>query len=322
MTQATEVEPAALGEELSRRFGTPYEMKVVVGGLFNRVRRVHGAGKTGYLKQFDDKALSGSFPPLPTTAAQRCYVAATWHARALEASLRAPQVRVPVLEAVSIPLNFVLMGEVPGEPLHNALVEHGDFEQISSVVQRCTEWLAALHQLPLDRRAEMAAATAPFKRFKIELQYVQLLPLLDRSKRRSSEDFIQRYLASDEMAVHGDLNSRNILVGPGAGVSIIDFEQGHLGEGVYDLAYLLSELVIRRLADDVEPRPVVEQYFSSYRRHFSDDADLARRFFIHLGFQTLYRLVGPSRAVWSGHLGERELTRVREWGHATLSAWL
>lgn len=139
----------------------------------------------------------------------------------------------------------------------------------------------------------------------------------------AGERFVADYLLRSEDPVHGDLNSRNILSTEGV-VSVIDFEQGHFGEGVYDLAYLLSEYVIRDLRFGVDPEANIMATWKSYCHSCgrNSDAETWRRMRIHLGFQTLYRLVGPSRKVWTGHLDDVKKDAVRRWSTTELSAWL
>ncbi|WP_265658147.1 hypothetical protein, partial [Verminephrobacter eiseniae] len=90
------------------------------------------------------------------------------------------------------------------------------------------------------------------------------------------------------------------------------------------LAYLLSEYVIRDLRFGVGPEATItaawEGYCQARDRHAN--AETWRRLRLHLGFQTLYRLVGPSRKVWTGHLDDVMKDAVRRWSTAELSAWL
>ncbi len=115
----------------------------------------------------------------------------------------------------------------------------------------------------------------------------------------------------------------NILSADGV-VSIIDFEQGHYGEGLYDLAYLLSEYVIRDLRLAVDPVVIIVSAWDDYcrARGLGKSEDAWQRLRVHLAFQTLYRLVGPSRKVWTGHLDDDARDTVRRWSVDELSVWL
>jgi aminoglycoside phosphotransferase (APT) family kinase protein len=107
-------------------------------------------------------------------------------------------------------------------------------------------------------------------------------------------------------------------------VSVIDFEQGHFGEGSYDLAYLLSEYAIRALRQHRDPLPIIARAWDHYgsTRSPADPAAWQRRLHLHLAFQCLYRLVGPTRAVWTGHLDDAAGRRVREWSLGLLERQL
>ena len=300
---------------------SPQRLQLATGGLFNRVVQVQSAVGTTYLKRFTDAASSGDFPPLPTSASQRCLVAASWHELALRASAREPRLAVPPLIAVQTSLDLVAMEQAHGEPLYDALV--GDGRGTGTALQAAIAWQGALHALPLEPRPLLLAASGPFKAFKIDLQYTRVLPEMPQALHAAGERFVAAYLQQDAEPVHGDLNSRNILSAESV-VSVIDFEQGHFGEGVYDLAYLLSEYVIRDLRLTADPEATITVAWEGYCKARGRNADAAtwRRLRVHLGFQTLYRLVGPSRKVWTGHLDGAAKDALRRWSIAELSAWL
>src|SRR6218665_135249 len=318
MTLTIDHEMEAVARQL---WPSPQRLQLATGGLFNRVVQVQSSVGTTYLKRFTDAASSGDFPPLPTSASQRCLVASSWHALALRASAREPRAAVPPLVAVQTALDIVAMEQAQGEPLYDALV--GDGFGVGTALQAVTAWLGPLHSLPLEPRPLLLTASGPFKAFKIELQYARVLPEMPQALRAAGERFAADYLQRSEEPVHGDLNSRNILSAEG-GVSVIDFEQGHFGEGVYDLAYLLSEYVICDLRLGVDPEATITAAWeaSCKARDRDADAETWRRLRLHLGFQTLYRLVVPSSKVWTGHLDDVTKDEVRRWSTAELSAWL
>lgn len=251
---------------------SPQRLELATGGLFNRVVRVESSVGTHYLKRFTDAASSGDFPPLPTNASQRCLVATSWHDLAIRASAREPGVAVPALLAVHTELDLVAMSQAHGEALYDALVVdggggrgEGSGPRTGSVLQAVMAWLGALHSLPLEPRSMLMDASGPFKAFKVDLQYTRVLTELPHGLQDAGERFVADYLQRSDEPVHGDLNSRNIL-SLGGEVSVIDFEQGHWGEGVYDVAYLLSEYVIRTLRAAADPEPMIERTWACYGR--------------------------------------------------------
>ncbi|KXU34362.1 hypothetical protein AXK11_08615 [Cephaloticoccus primus] len=311
-------EMAAVARQL---WPAPQRLQPATGGLFNRVLQVQSPAGTAYLKRFTDAASSGDFPALPTSAAQRCLVAARWHELALRASTKVPQVAVPALISVKPELDLIAMEQARGAPLYDAL--WGEDRDTDAALHAVVAWQAALHVLAPTPRAPLLAASRPFKAFKVDLQYTCLLVEVPPALHAAARDFVAAYLQQEAEPVHGDLNSRNILIGKD-GVSVIDFEQGHFGEGVYDLAYLLSEYVIRELRAAADPEPVITAAWAKYcqARGCDPDPALWRRLRIHLGFQVLYRLVGPSCKVWTGHLGDTAGQALRRWSTAEFLRWL
>jgi aminoglycoside phosphotransferase (APT) family kinase protein len=303
---------------------SPQQIEPVAGGLFNRVLKVTSPSGTHYLKRFTETALSGDFPPLPTRAAQRCLVACSWHdlaSRAAAMHTGTPPLSVPALVAIQSEYDVIAMDAAAGTPLYERLQASGSIDagpepHIELPLRSIARWLGQLHSLPLQPRGSLLAASRPFKAFKIEELPSQL--------HRAALAFIHDYLVLEAEPVHGDLNSRNVLVDAEHGVSVIDFEQGHFGEGCYDLAYLLSEYVIRALHQDRDALSLVARAWDHYAsaRLLADPPAWRRRLHLHLAFQCLYRLAGPTRAVWTGHLDDAAGRRVREWSLGLLERQL
>lgn len=300
--------------------GAPGELVVreVSGGLFNRVLRVDAPGRAFYVKQFTERAKLAAFPPLSTSPWQRWLVAARCQANAVRCAAGG-EVRVPVLVRVDEARCHVVMEASAGTLLHDAIVAEGASAAVQRAVGRVLGWLARVHRDPPPELATLVAHSAAFKRYKIELQYERLLPELGAA-RAAGARFVEHYLAAERDLLHGDLNSRNVLVDGDGAVTVIDFEQGQVGDGAYDVAYLVSELVIACLRDGRDPAPVVDELWAAYAPDASPDRE--RQLRIHLGFQVLYRLIGPSRQIWTGHLIDDAKVTVRAWSLQELQRWL
>jgi thiamine kinase-like enzyme len=297
-------------------------LEEAVGGLFNQVVKVQSSDGIYYLKRFTDQASSGTFPPLPTTASQRFNVASSWHELATKASYLCNPVQVPEVIALHTDFHVIAMSSVEGQPLYEELKKSTPQCELS--LPSLIDWLATFHELSLKPKKPLLEASAPFKCFKIDLQYTQILSELSDAVQVTSKSFINDYLCREEEPVHGDINSRNILVADKGKVAVIDFEQGHYGEGIYDLAYILCEYVIRHLEAGTSPESLLNMAWSQYslKRKWGERGEEYFRWRIHLGFQTLYRLVGPSRKVWTGHLSAEAADSVRNWSISQLTGLL
>ena len=122
--------------------------------------------------------------------------------------------------------------------------------------------------------------------------------------------------------VHGDFSPKNILVGDD-GLWVIDFEVAHIGAPVFDLAYLLTHLVLKSVhlpAHSGAFQAAATSFLTSYLATLTGadlDPALAPRtdsVIEHLGCVLLARVDGRSRA---SYLDEPERQTVR-----TLARWV
>jgi len=305
--------------------GAPGELAVseVTGGLFNRVLRVEAPSRVLYYKRFTERAKLGAFPPLPTSPWQRWLVASRCQANASRCAAGG-EVSVPPLVRADEARCSVLMEAAAGTLLYDAIVAEGTSSAVRRAVGRVVVWLARVHREPPRELPTLVEHSAAFKRYKVDLQYERLLPELGAA-REAGARFVERYLALERHLLHGDINSRNILVDGDGAVAIIDFEQGQVGEGAYDVAYLVSELVIACLRDGTDPAPVVDELWALYVRHAAPEPEPPahmRDFRTHLAFQVLYRLIGPSRQTWTGHLTDDAKAIVHTWSLREANRWL
>jgi thiamine kinase-like enzyme len=207
------------------------------------------------------------------------------------------------------------MSGIEGEPLYNFVTNlHYSLDNLFCYTMKCIEWLKKIHCANIPRKAFIDNASDKFKKYKIDLQYNRLLNYLNETSRQNATLFIDSYINSKEQLVHGDFNSRNILLNTNTNqIGIIDFEQAHIGSGVYDVAYIASELIIRIVASQNEDKKLDEYIEKIFNSYYDDRLNLKTTFVIfskHLFFQVLYRLVGPSKLAWSGHLNEVKKTEI------------
>jgi fructosamine-3-kinase len=103
-------------------------------------------------------------------------------------------------------------------------------------------------------------------------------------------------LATQTCLVHGDFSPKNVLTGPG-GMWVIDMEVAHVGDPAFDVAFLVSHLIlksIRRPSATAGYRAAVECFISSYRTHAAEHAPPLTRVSAHVGCLLLARVIGKS----------------------------
>jgi tRNA A-37 threonylcarbamoyl transferase component Bud32 len=318
--------PDLIRDLLKPIVGTVVSLEEAEGGLFNRVFKGASADGAFYCKQFSAQAKSGMFPPLPTSPGQRYLVA--WHCQ--EHAYRCSQTlaqtaRIPEVIGKDDEHHVVVMAVVEGEPLYDRLQgANGDARNLLETFCRIAAWLGMFHGQHASCLEAVREASAAFKQFKVELQYGDLMEFIPVQARSGAMAFADDYLRCVDTLVHGDLNSRNILV-DGETIAIIDFEQGHAGEGVYDLAYIASELVLKWLALEWNPEEAADRMWSAYREaglrhdpHRAPGAEQQVHFEKHLAFQVAYRILGPSRAIWSANISEPVRQRSLAWAREML----
>ena len=106
--------------------------------------------------------------------------------------------------------------------------------------------------------------------------------------------------ANKRCYVHGDLAPKNILVGA-SGRTILDFEAGHLGDPVLDLAFFLVFPLLSALRwPSLEPelRVLLDGFLAGYRAEAGELAGDDARITIHTAAMTLCRTDGKSVAAF------------------------
>ncbi len=100
--------------------------------------------------------------------------------------------------------------------------------------------------------------------------------------------------------VHGDFAPKNILVGP-SGRTVLDFEAGHLGDPVLDLAFFLVFPLLSALrwpALEPELRELLDGFLAGYAAVAGELAGPPERVTLHTAAMTLCRTDGKSVAAF------------------------
>jgi hypothetical protein len=125
------------------------------------------------------------------------------------------------------------------------------------------------------------------------------------------EAVVTRLLSRRSCLVHGDFSPKNVLVGPD-GLWVIDWEVAHVGDPVFDLAYLLCHLTLKaihRPADSARYRETAAAFLDAYGAVAGDELGAG------VACLLLARVDGKSPA---DYLTAPERERVRALGRSML----
>jgi 5-methylthioribose kinase len=105
--------------------------------------------------------------------------------------------------------------------------------------------------------------------------------------------YVELMLDTQRCLVHGDFSPKNVLVGV-EGLWVLDFEVAHVGDPVFDLAFMLNHLMLKAIHRPVELddyRACAEAFLSAYGREAQPEYLLG-----HVGCLMLARVDGKSPA--------------------------
>ena len=130
------------------------------------------------------------------------------------------------------------------------------------------------------------------------------------------EAVVEDLLASRRCLVHGDFSPKNVLVGDGR-VWVVDFEVAHYGDPTFDLAFLLTHLLLKtaHLPDRRAALDACGQAFLAGYRAGGPPEVHDERLLPQIGCLLVARVDGTSPA---GYLPEDQRDVVRELGLALL----
>lgn len=284
----------------------PKDIKLQTGGLFNFLLRVETEKDVVYFKQYLDNVPNSTYTPPSIPARDRAQLAYEVQKLASDASLREGLKVVPDLIIFDPALSAFLMREANGNQTLVEFLSKGEIPEI--LLTQLPVALACLHQATYKRfPISSIFGNREFRDFKLNLQYDGILPFVNEAEGDSVMRCKQQYQEKAECVTHGDINSRNILVG-GNSIGVIDFEQSHLGSPAYDVAYILSELMISSY--QYSKSKYFGNILNSFLNNYFTIFDESKRYEIeleitqHLAIQVIYRFVGPSRASWTFYVDE------------------
>jgi aminoglycoside phosphotransferase (APT) family kinase protein len=159
----------------------------------------------------------------------------------------------------------------------------------------------------------------PFEALRIDPYYrtvARRLPLMSRRVLRYVDETQARRLC----LVHGDFSPKNVLVGPEPQLWVIDFEVAHLGDPAFDVAFLLSHLMLKSLH-----RPELAAEYDRCAVEFASTYEAGARAELapsweyvlgHVGCLLLARVEGKSPAEY---LSAEERSQAQKFGEILVS---
>lgn len=119
--------------------------------------------------------------------------------------------------------------------------------------------------------------------------------------------YVERMAATRVCLVHGDYSPKNVLVGPAA-LWVLDFEVAHLGDPVFDLAFLLNHLALKsvhRPESSADYAACAEAFWEAYRARVPAELLPPLSYVLgHVGCLMVARVVGKSPAEYLTEAGK------------------
>ncbi|MBZ2163256.1 phosphotransferase family protein [Alteromonas stellipolaris] len=296
------------------------------GGLFNHIVRVNFGEQTWFVKQYLNKNVSAVFTPPEIDKTIRAELAYKVHRLTLDLAKEQGLSVLPadiyydesasclLIAGINQPIDLV-------EFFSNGLYPKRQLLDLAQL-------MANLHQYTCqtaDYSESEFYSNEEFRDFKLDLQYDGIVDQLSEDVRQTVLEVAARYKDQQVCVLHGDLNSRNVIftLEPNGISGVIDFEQSHVGHPVYELTYLLSEILISTCYYTESAAAAADSFVSFIERYevTVQTEELAindRDFIAHLAIQAIYRIIGPSRNSWSFYLDEQSKQKVIDLGENML----
>lgn len=158
----------------------------------------------------------------------------------------------------------------------------------------------------------LATDTETFRSLRVQ-PYHETLAARHPEVRAAVDRVVERMLDSRLVLVHGDFSPKNVLAG-GGGTWVIDFEVAHLGDPTFDLAFLLTHLLMKAvhrpgLADrlDAAGAAFLDRYRASVPAVLAPDLPYLSA---HIGCLLLARVAGKSPADYLDRRGREAVWRL------------
>jgi 5-methylthioribose kinase len=240
--------------------GVPVEARELGGGVSNVVLAVRADGLDAVVKQ----------------ALPRLRVEAEWLAKqervlteaaALELAAGLTPGAVPAVLAVDEGRCAIAIERAPESwlPWKEALLRG---EADPAVAARLGSLLAAWHRSTVrdEAVARRFGDQEAFEQLRVD-PYHRTVARRWPQLRHGVGTYVDQMTATRVCLVHGDFSPKNVLVGDG-GLMVLDFEVAHVGDPVFDLAFMLNHLLLKgvhRPAAAAAYRAAAAAFLDAYR---------------------------------------------------------
>ena len=277
------------------------------------------------LTTFLDPATARS-PNQLLAAEQRYNVALTWHALASNVDCDRRCITIPGCSKVSSNRDFLVSPYITSASIIDRFCT--DDKPITALsianlkyLTEAVRWLAALHNTNNDRYFEMTDLAEASKTSILETQLRLLTAAYPNHLRGAARAFLDEFLDDDQDLVLGSADSiRFNLKGP----VLTDFDQGHFGQGAYDIACLIRDPVVAILSQNANPElgnpgPLIDKVWLLYNLARTTESQCGlEELNTHLSLQAMNALHGPAAQHWS-KLDDKQRSQVAGWAVAMLS---
>ncbi len=178
-----------------------------------------------------------------------------------------------------------------------------------AIAARLGELLATWHAGTLEPAAASAFGTPrAFDELRVD-PYYRTVAKRRPELRDAIDAYVRQMEANRQCLVHGDYSPKNVLVGDG--LWVIDFEVAHRGDPSFDLAFMLSHLMLKRLhlhraSSGLEL--CAEAFWSAYERSCAPLIPQTSYVLGHVGCLMVARVDGKSPVEYLA-AAEREAAR-------------
>lgn len=270
------------------------------------------------LKSFVKPEASSNHP----SADHRFHTALHWHQFALDAQKASIPPIAPTFFALHDEANIIGIHDIPGNTRTLASLHANDqyLDQLADgdlgALEPVLSWLGAFHDWSTDLYFRVSNLSDETKKFICDRYFAALANSYPSHLRPTVRSFIDYYMDDDGELVHG---ATDHVVLSAAGPVAIDFEYGHFGQGMYDVACLLRDFIVSILRNGQNPDRLMTSAWTHYaqaRQALSSTAldDLNA----HLSLQAMNSLHGPASERWAGQLSDKQRARIAGWSIAML----